>query len=957
MFTTFQTSSNLPRLFLLDGMALAYRAYFSFISRPLTNSKGENTSAIFGFTNTLIKILEEEKPEYIAVVFDTKEPTFRHKEYTPYKATREKMPDDMASQLEQLKEVVQAFNVPSLELPGYEADDIMGTLAKQAEAKGILTYLVTSDKDFMQLISPLVKIFKPGKSGDEWEIVDETGVMQKFGVEPEKVIEVLGLIGDSSDNVPGVPGIGEKTAIPLIREYGTIENLLENVEKISAKGVREKLKNNRELALLSKRLVTIETKVPIEASIKDLKTQPHDNQKLIKLLSGLEFKSLLRKLSNLSIQVQEDVSFDVAELEQATIETDEHVHHIIKTEKELAQLLSVLSKSKLFVFDTETTSTDALKAELVGMSFSVKAREAYYVPVQLQVKSEKLQVDNVGFGLFEQSENQSKISPAAGGQDNPQSVITEGLPADLVLNKLSPIFQNPKIKKVGQNIKYDVLVLASHGVNVEGIEFDTMVANYVLRPDGQHNMDDMATEHLRYKTISYDDLVGTGKDRKELWEIESEKVATYSAEDADITFRLYETLQQKLEKQNLLQLCEEVEFPLVPVLTDMELAGVKLDTQFLSDLSKELERMLENLTRDIYHDAGEKFNINSTQQLGKILFDKLKLPPVKKTKTGYSTDVAVLETLRHQHAIIEKLLEQRQLQKLKSTYVDALPTLINPKTGRVHTSFNQTIAATGRLSSSDPNIQNIPIRTEIGRSIRKAFIPGKPDWLIISADYSQIELRVMAHVSGDEGLKDAFNNHEDIHATTAAKVFGVNLSDVTRDMRRKAKEVNFGIMYGIGAFGLANRLDIAQSEAKEIIAKYFERFPNVRQYIDATIAQARQTGYVSTLLGRRRFFPDINNKNQSIRGNAERQAINMPIQGTAADMIKLAMIRIHKMIIDSGLKIQMLLQVHDELVFESSKNDVEAGKKLIIQGMKEALPLSVPVEVEINAGRNWFEAH
>ncbi|MBI3194528.1 MAG: DNA polymerase I, partial [Ignavibacteriae bacterium] len=792
-------------------------------------------------------------------------------------------------------------------------------------------------------------IFKPGKSGDEWEIVDETGVMQKFGVMPDKVIEVLGLIGDTSDNVPGVPGIGEKTAIPLIREYGTIENLLESVEKIPAKGVREKLKNNRELALLSKRLVTIETKVPIEASVKDLKTRQHDNQKLIKLLTELEFKSLLRKLSNLTVQVQEDVSFDIAELEQASIETDEHVHHIIKTEKELAQLVNILSKSKLFVFDTETTSTDALKAELLGMSFSVKAREAYYIPIQFKSQNSKGKNDVV-FGLFEQVEKQSAIS-------NQQSAISKGLPLDVVFKKLSPIFENPKIKKVGQNIKYDALVLASHGVKVEGVEFDTMVANYVLRPDGQHNMDDMATEHLRYKTISYDDLVGKGKERKELWEVETEKVATYSAEDADITFRLYESLKQKLETQKLLQLCDEVEFPLVPVLTDMELAGVMLDTKFLSDLSKELERMLDNLTRDIYHDAGEKFNINSTQQLGKILFEKLKLPTVRKTKTGYSTDVAVLETLRHQHSIIEKLLEQRQLQKLKSTYVDALPTLINPKTGRLHTSFNQTVATTGRLSSSDPNLQNIPIRTEIGRSIRKAFIPGKHDWLIISADYSQIELRVMAHVSGDEGLKEAFNNHEDIHATTAAKVFGVNLSDVTRDMRRKAKEVNFGIMYGIGAFGLANRLDIAQSEAKEIIAKYFERFPKVRQYIDATIAQARQSGFVSTLLGRRRYFPDINNKNQSIRGNAERQAINMPIQGTAADMIKLAMIRVHKAIQDSNLKMQMLLQVHDELVFESAQNNIEAGKKLIVKGMKEALPLSVPIEVEIKEGKNWLEAH
>ena len=952
LFTLQSTNmkSSPPRLFLLDGMALAYRAYFSFIRQPLLNSKGENTSAIYGFVNALIKILEEEKPEYVAVVFDTKEPTFRHKEYKPYKATREKMPEDMASQLDKLKEVVRAFNVISLELPGYEADDIMGTLAKKAEAAGILTYLVTADKDFMQLISPSVKIFKPGKGGDEWEIVDETGVMQKFGVEPEKVIDVLGLTGDASDNVPGVMGIGEKTAIPLIRQYGSIEKIYEKLDSVTPKGAQEKLRKNRDNAFLSKRLVTIDINTPISATLDDLKTRLHDHQKLIQLLSELEFKSLLRKLSNLSVQVHEDISFDVIQLEQSSIATDDHVHHLVTTEKELNALVKILSNSSLIVFDTETTSTDALQAEILGLSFAVKEREAWYVPVQLKIQKSKDKND-VGFGLFgSDNDTQPEISIE-------QLEITDGLPLDVVLKKMSPIFTHPEIKKVGQNIKYDALVLATHGIKVNGIVFDTMVANYVLRPDSQHNMDDMAKEHLHYKTITFDELVGTGKEKKNLWEVETQKVATYSAEDADITFRLYDSLIEKVKHQNLYSLCEKIEMPLIPVLTSMEFAGVTLDTKFLSHLSKELERMLDNLTKDIYFDAGEKFNINSTQQLGKILFEKLHLPTVRKTKTGYSTDVAVLEELKHQHPIIEKLLEQRTFQKLKSTYVDALPSLINPKTGRLHTSFNQTVAATGRLSSSDPNLQNIPIRSEIGRSIRAAFIAGKPDWLIISADYSQIELRVMAHISGDEGLKEAFNNHEDIHATTAAKIFGVNLSEVTRDMRRKAKEVNFGIMYGIAAYGLANRLDITQTEAKDIIAKYFERFPKVKQYINDTISSAQMSGYVTTLLGRRRFIPEINSKNHSIRGNAERQAINMPIQGTAADMIKLAMINIHKAIQDSKCKIQMLLQVHDELVFESPASEIEEGKKLIVEGMRNALQLSVPIDVEIKAGKNWLEAH
>ncbi|MBI1805522.1 MAG: DNA polymerase I [Ignavibacteria bacterium] len=941
------------RLFLLDGMALAYRAYFSFISRPLINSKGENTSAIFGFVNTLMKILNDEKPEHIAVVFDTKEPTFRHVMYDQYKATREKMPEDMSGQMDKLKEVVKAFNVPSIELPGYEADDIMGTLARRAEREGIETYLVTGDKDFMQLISPLVKMFKPGKQGDEWEILDEEAVKEKFKVSPDNVIDVLGLIGDKSDNVPGVYGIGEKSAIPLVQQFGSIENILKNVDKIPQKGLQEKLREHKDNALLSKKLVTIDTNVPIDVDLDHLVSKPRDTAGLARLFTELEFRSLLKRLIDTSPTAGQSVEFDVAKLEQTDITTEKHTYHLITTEKEFINLVKKLRSSTLFVFDTETTGTDPLQAELIGLSFAVKPSEAWYVSVKpnkddSQLRKESILPGGKSSDLF--AEHHPKSDEVHASHD-------DGVSLPIILKHLSPIFEDPAIKKVGQNIKYDMLVLRSHGMNVQGVFFDTMVANYILRTDGQHNMDAMASEHLNYKTISYDDLTGTGRERKELREIELARIADYSAEDADITFRLYETLAKKLGDQRLLPLCDEIEFPLIEVLADMEFAGVSLDVEYLADLSKELERVLQNLTSQICSLAGESFNINSTQQLSKILFDKLKLSAVRKTKTGFSTDVAVLEELRHAHPIIEQLLEYRQLQKLKSTYVDALPALINPQTRRLHTSFNQTIASTGRLSSSNPNLQNIPIRTEIGRSIRKAFVPGDKNMLIMSADYSQIELRIMAHVSGDEGLREAFRHNEDIHATTAAKVFGISQDKVTKDMRRKAKEVNFGIMYGIGPFGLASRLDISQTESKEIITKYFARFPKVSQYIADTLAQARRDGYVSTLKGRRRYLPDITSKNYNVRGNAERQAINMPIQGAAADMIKIAMINIHRKVKSQKLKVKMLLQVHDELVFEIVKSEEPRAKSLVMKEMKDAMPLSVPIDVEIGVGNNWLEAH
>jgi DNA polymerase-1 len=954
----------LERLFLLDGMALAYRAYFSFISRPLINSKGQNTGAVYGFVTYLMKILEDERPDHIAVVFDTKEPTFRHKLYGEYKATRQKMPEDMASQMDKLKEVVRAFNTPLLELPGYEADDIIGTLARRAEREGVLTMMVTGDKDFMQLISPLIKMYKPGKAGGEPEIVEEPGVLEKFGVSPDRVIDVLGLTGDTSDNVPGVPGVGEKTAIPLIQKHGNMDELYRHAEEIPQKGLREKLLKNKELAFLSRKLVTIDTAVPLEVDFHSLRASKRDTSALIRLFGELEFKSLAAKLrateafddtpAPAAVQGADMETGDEAARETGPeappeqvngpvtdITSDTHTYTCVTTRKALDELCARLMKSELIVFDTETTGKDALRAELVGLSFSTEERLAWYVPVRW-----KGETAEEGSGLF-----------AAGASEGRQNHTEAALDRDLVLNKLRPVFESEKIRKAGQNVKYDALVLMNHGIMVRGVAYDTMIASYALRADGQHNLDALAMESLRYRMISFEDLVGKGKTARHITEVPLETITGYSAEDADMTFRVRERQVPRLSEMKLLELCESIEFPLIMTLARMEFEGIRLDVPYLAKMSTTLEKQLEGLITEIHAQAGSQFNINSTQQLGEILFTTLKLPTVRKTKTGFSTDVGVLEALKGMHPIIASILEYRQLTKLKSTYIDALPTLINPKTGRVHTSFNQAVAATGRLSSSDPNLQNIPIRTEIGRSIRKAFLPRSKDALILSADYSQIELRVMAHISGDEGLREAFRNDEDIHATTAAKVFGVAADGVTRDMRRKAKEVNFGIMYGIGPFGLAHRLETSQTEAKEIITRYFERFPKVKQYINDTIAGARKTGYVSTLIGRRRYLPDITSRNQNIRGNAERQAINMPIQGTSADMIKIAMIRVDEAITKKGLESRMLLQVHDELVFEIPSKEKKEMEKLVKEKMQNAMELSVPLKVEVGTGTDWLEAH
>lgn len=930
--------SSSKRLFLVDGNAIAYRSYYAFIQRPLTNSKGQNTSAVYGFVTFLNRILTEEAPDYIAVVFDTGAPTFRHKEYKEYKATRQKMPEDLFSQLAIIKDVVNAYKIPVLEMDGFEADDVIGTLAKRAESEGALSFLVTADKDFMQLVSSKTKMYKPGRQGTDVEIVDIEAVKEKFGVPPEKVIEVLGLTGDTSDNVPGVPGVGEKTAIPLIQQYGSIENLYKNIAKIEQKGLRQKLETNKELAFLSKKLVTIDTEVPLKVDFHSLKAADPDFPRLKAMFTELEFRSLLQAVPKSSAPKPippPDLDFPPPEEILSDIKSDQHTYTLITDVKPLKQLCTRLKKAKQFVFDTETTSTDSLNAELVGVSLSIEPREAFFVAVRSAAAA--AQSD-----LFDKSKT---------------TVDDKGLTIDETIACLKPLMEDPHLKKIGHNIKYDMLVLSQYGIWTKGIEFDTMIASYILRADGRHNLDALAREHLQYRKVSFSDLTRSGKDQKPIREVALQSLCDYSCEDADMTLRLYELLRKKLSEQGMMKLCSELEFRLIPVLSAMEAAGIAIDVEYLKKMSKELELLLESLIKEIHGYAGVDFNINSTQQLGEILFNKLKLPTQKKTKTGYSTDVGVLEALRHEHPIIEKLLDYRQLAKLKSTYVDALPALINPRTGRVHTSFNQTVAATGRLSSSDPNLQNIPIRSEIGRSIRKAFIPGNKGDIILSADYSQIELRVMAHISGDEGMGEAFRNNEDIHATTAAKVFGVEQKDVSKDMRRKAKEVNFGIMYGIGPFGLAARLEIPQSEAKEIIARYFERFPKVKQYINDTIASAHSNGYVETLLGRRRFLPDINSSNQNIRQNAERQAINMPIQGTAADMIKLAMIHIDEAFSAQGLESRMLIQVHDELVFEVKKKEEKEVRSLVTRHMQQSLKLSVPLEIEIGVGKNWLEAH
>ncbi len=919
---------------IIDAMSLAYKAYYAFISRPLTNSKGEPTSAVYGFVNQLLRIIEYTKPDYLTVAFDSKEKTFRHERYENYKSSREEMPEDMIPQIHKIKEIIEAFNIPLFILPGYEADDLIGTAVKKAEQKGLICYAITPDKDFIQLVTENVKIIKPGKSTDEIIVIDEKKVKEEFGFEPKQMIDYLALVGDSSDDIPGVAGIGPKSALPLIQEFSSIENIYKNIDKIDKKGIVSKLTENKENALLSKELATIKTDVPFEVDFEHAKFEKPNLDDLLKIFAELDFKTFAGKLKTI---FEDDYTTNKDNID-STKETANDIHtfdrtkvkyKLINSKKDAENLAQNLMKYDLIVFDTETDSLDTFNVNLAGCSFSVKPKEAWFVIVNPQKEAA---------GLF-------------------AADLSDRLPVDEFVKIFKPLFENKAIKKVCQNGKYDIAVLKHYEINVENFYFDTMLASYVIDPDQKHNMDDLSEKYLNYKPIPLLNLIGSKKTPEKIFDVDPNKLSEYSCEDADITFRLYEILNDILIKEKLTKVAYEIEFPLVEVLEEMERTGVKIDINILNAFSKDLQILLDNYTNDIYKHAGETFNINSTQQLQKILFDKLGLSPTSKTKTGYSTDAKTLESLKGSHPIIDSILEYRQVAKLKSTYADSLPDLINPKTGRIHTTFNQTIASTGRLSSVEPNLQNIPIRTELGKEIRKAFVPRDKNHIILSADYSQIELRIMASISGDKTLTKAFQDGEDIHRRTAALVFQVDPNDVTPDMRRKAKEVNFGILYGLGPFGLKSRLGITQTHAKEIIDNYFKSFASVKKFMDESIKNAQKKGFAETLTGRRRFLKNINSNNRVVRQFEERVAINMPIQGTAADMIKLAMINIHKELKKRNAKTKMVLQVHDELVFDVHKEELDELRPLITDLMINSLPLNVPVAVESGIGENWLDAH
>ena len=903
----------MKKLFLIDGSALAYRSYFAFQRNPLINSKGENTSAVFAFVNSLLKIIDEQQPDYLAAVFDTPEPTFRHKLYPEYKATRQKMPDEMREQLPRIRQVLDVLNVPVVEMPGLEADDVMGALAKQASSQDIETFLVTGDKDFMQLVSPIIKIYNPKRAGEEIEILDREGVIQKVGIPPEKIIDYMSLTGDSSDNVPGVSGIGPKNALEILTQFENLDDVYQNLNKVERESTRNKLLANKETAFLSRQLVTLKTDIPIPNKIEDFVRKEPDHTQAFALIKELEFNSMLDRFA-------------------ASKETQQAKYQTIETLAQLDEFLKQLGSCTQFTFDLETTDTDPMRAEIVGLSFSWNPGEACYIPAVSE-----------------------KVSATA---DLFTTNKFRGLPLKTVLDLLRPIMENASIKKSGQNAKYDSLVLSRAGVDVNGIDFDTMVASYVVNPSlRQHNLDALALAYFNYQKIPTKSLIGAGQKQISMADVPIEDVSQYACEDADYTQRLRLVLEPKLIEFNLKKLFDDVEMPLVHVLMDMERNGVSLNVKLLGQMSKELEQRLFQLNKVIYELAGQEFNINSPKQLADILFKKLNLPVIKRTKTGPSTDVDVLEALAKEHQLPRELLEYRQLSKLKSTYVDALPKLMNPGTGRVHTSYNQTVAATGRLSSSDPNLQNIPIRTEIGRKIREAFVPVDDDHVILDADYSQIELRIMAHLSQDPMLTQAFQEGKDIHRETAALVFKVAPEEVTDDMRRRAKEVNFGIMYGMGPYGLASRLEIPQEEAEMFIINYFASYPRIQEFMMNTQEFARKNGYVTTLLNRRRYLPDIHSDNRRVREFAERNAINTPIQGTAADLIKVAMINIFNRLKERKLKSKMIMQVHDELVFETPKSEIDAMKELVRSEMENAIELSVPIKVDIGIGNNWLEAH
>ena len=921
----------MDKLFLLDAYALIYRAYYAFIKNPRFNSKGLNTSAILGFCNTLHEILTKENPTYIGVAFDPHGPTFRSDAFPEYKAQRQKTPEDITLAVPIIQQILQAMHIPVLIHDGYEADDVIGTLAQQAKDLQLETYMLTPDKDYGQLVAPNVKIYRP-RHGGGYEVMGEKEVNEKYGINnPLQVIDLLALMGDSADNFPGCPGVGEKTAAKLISEFGTVENIIQNTDKVKG-ALRKKLEDHVEDIKMSKFLATIKTDVPIKLQLEELKRKEPDETKLAKILEELEMKSLASKLipktqKNVKKEPQQLDLFSIfptddQETEKKSnfesLKTIKHDYQLIENKEDIIKLRDFLLTNDFLSLDTETTSTSPMEAELVGLSFSVKENQAFYVPVP-----------------------------------------TERTQAQEIVDIFKPLYENPKILKIGQNIKYDLQVLANYGIDLKGELWDTMVAHYLIQPEWRHNMDFMAEAYLNYKTIHIDELIGPkGKNQKNMRELLPSQIYEYAAEDADVTLKLKNVLEPKLIEVGAQDLFHDIEMPLVRVLADMERTGVRIDTQSLSETSRAFTQRMHDIEERIYELAGERFNIASPKQVGEILFDKLHvIDKPKKTKTGqYVTSEEVLQTLKGKHEIVEKILAHRGLKKLLGTYIDTLPTLINPKTGHIHTSFNQTVTATGRLSSSDPNLQNIPVRGEDGKEIRKAFIP-EPGCLFYSADYSQIELRVMAHLSDDENMIRAFNEGHDIHAATAANIYKEDIDNVTSDQRRKAKRANFGIIYGITVFGLAERLEIDRAEARQLIDGYFETFPKVKEYMEKCKEVAREKGYVETFFKRRRYLPDINSRNATVRGFAERNAINAPIQGSAADIIKVAMIRIYERFQKEHVKSKMILQVHDELNFTVYPEEKEMVERIVMQEMQNAYSLKVPLIADAGWGSNWLEAH
>lgn len=922
----------MPKLFLLDAYALIYRAYYALIKSPRVNSKGLNTSAIMGFVNTLEEVLTKENPTHIGVAFDPAGPTFRHEAYPEYKAQREETPEAIRLSVPYIKQILEAYNIPILEVAGYEADDVIGTLAKKAGAMGIETYMMTPDKDYGQLVSSNVFMYRPKFGDKEFEVMRPDEVMNKYGLSsPLQVIDMLGLMGDAADNIPGCPGVGEKTAVKLISQYGSIENLLEHKGELKG-ALKTKIETNEEGIVFSKFLATIKTDVPIELDMPLLERKKIDEQKLRSLFEELEFRTLINRILNKDKKVSNQPSLqgDLFAVKSTdgkeepvssnlkTLNDIEYDYQLVDTEEKMNELCGKIFTSSAVSVDTETTSTDAMKAELVGLSFSIEENKAFYVPIPSE-RDEALKIVNIFKGVYE----------------------------------------SPDLMKIGQNIKYDIIVLANYGVKFNGPIFDTMIAHYVLQPELRHNMDYMAEVYLNYKTIHIDELIGPkGKGQKNMRSLSPSEVYKYASEDADVTLKLKNIFEVELKKNGLYSLFEEIEMPLVPVLARMEMNGVRVDTESLAETSRQFAERMSTIEKEIHEMAGMDFNISSPKQVGEVLFDKLKIvDKAKKTKTGqYVTSEDVLQNLKSRHPIVEKILDYRGYKKLLSTYVDSLPQLINPKTGHIHTSYNQAVTSTGRLSSSDPNLQNIPIRDENGKEVRKAFIPDD-GCEFFSADYSQIELRIMAHLSQDENMIEAFTQGYDIHAATAAKIYKIPIEEVTADQRRKAKTANFGIIYGITVFGLAERMEVSRAEAKELIDGYFATYPKVREYMDRSIQMARERGYTETMFSRRCMLPDINSHNAVVRGYAERNAINTPIQGSAADIIKIAMVRIDRRMQAENMRSKMILQVHDELNFSVFPEEKERLQKMVVEEMESACQMSVPLIADCGWGKNWLEAH